>query len=115
MPNALQAQIEKFAAEFAQAVLQAIRAASLDDILAETQGSPPRWAHWPPPGSTVGTQARIDIIVAYVKGHPGTSGKDARDALAVFNSDWSRYVAKAVKAGLITKKGDRRGTTYWPA
>jgi hypothetical protein len=132
MPNALQKQIEAAAAEFARGVIQAIRRASLDDLQAEAGATPTKraperspktpemWRGLPlhrgpgrPPKDSDLTGSRINLIVSYVKSHPGTSGQDARKALGFPKPQWSTYVARAVKAGKLTKKGDRRAMKYW--
>jgi len=96
MSTVLRSQLEAAAARFANEVVRILRASSLADILAESNDAAARTAD--------GTQAkrrpgrplkgaenappRMDLLVAYVKSHPGAKGLELRTALGIPGVQW---------------------------
>lgn len=59
--------------------------------------------------------ARLGVqFVAYVKKHPGQTIEEIAKVLRLRTLDLALPVRKALDAGEITKKGARRGTSYYP-
>jgi hypothetical protein len=139
MPNTLRSHLDSLAQSFASAVLDAIRGASLDELVGETNGAPRRGPGRPRGSSstkTTQTAARasapaprpkgrlarrspadiakaLDQIVALVKkSKVGLRSEQIRKALKLD----VREVPRVLKEGLSTKKlkskGQKRATTY---
>jgi len=132
MPD-LRATIESLAEQFAAGVLEAIRGASLDDIVAATareggregrrrrESGPGRPAS-PPPSkrrprpSAQHVAALAEGIVALVKQHPkGLRAEQIRAELGIAKNQWMRPLALALESKKLTKKGEKWSTTYFPA
>lgn len=61
------------------------------------------------------TEAMARKIAAFVAGHPaGIRVEPMGKALGLKTSQLNLPIAKALKLGLISKKGQRRSTTYLP-
>lgn len=131
MPD-LRSSIQALSAAFAAGVLQAIRNASLEDILSESSGAkrgpgrpPGKRGPGRPPGSSSKRLARrsakdiaavTDSIVALVKKHPkGLRAEQIRAELAIDKREWARPLEAALGSKKLTKKGNKRATTYFPA
>jgi hypothetical protein len=130
MPN-LNSSIQSLAATFAAGVLQAIRSASLEEILSEGSvakrgpGRPPskRGPGRPPMASTSKRLARrsakdiatvTDSIVALVKKHAsGLRSEQIRAQLGIAKKEWMRPLEAALASKKLTKKGEKRATTYF--
>jgi hypothetical protein len=135
----LRTTISRLANDFAQEVLDAIRRASLDDILDETGRGGSRRAFAAaaldeaglrrrgpgrPPGRGRGGRLRrrsaddlaklADEIVDLLEKHPeGLRAEQIRDALNVQAKELPRPLADALSARKISKKGQKRATTYF--
>jgi hypothetical protein len=138
MPD-LRSSIQSLAKQFAAGVLEAIHSSSLEDILGKTPGAkrgpgrPPgkrgpgrpagKRAPGRPPGSASKRLARRsakDIaavtsdIVALVKKHPkGLRAEQIRAELGIAKREWMRPLGLALKSKKLTKKGEKRSTTYF--
>ena len=124
---------ESFAAlaqTFAQDVLALARKASVDDIIAETNAAPVKRGPGRPPKSSstvdvsaLPTTARrmgpamIDsvasLITRYVKSHPGARAEVIRKKLGLPKNKWAVPLALALSTKGLSKKGEKRATTYW--
>jgi hypothetical protein len=120
--------IQALAARFADDIVAAIRAASLQELLAETGGARRAGAA---EGRAVGrpapspdkrlarrTQAEIDkyvdAIVALLKKNPkGLRAEQIQRALGLDKRETPRPIAAALAKRVITKKGEKRATTYF--
>jgi hypothetical protein len=128
MPN-LNSSIQSLAESFAASVIQAIRTASLEDILAETSGAkrgpgrpvssvgPARPARSSsgrlPRRSEKDIAAVADTIVALVKQHKeGLRAEQIRAKLGIAKKEWARPLGLALASKQLTKKGQKRATTY---
>jgi hypothetical protein len=133
--TALSSAIDALASEFAWKVVEAIRASSLAEILTEVPGAAPRpgrppklaartassTSEWtakatPTSGSRSPKQdtgQTVELIVAYLRSHPGITGEGARKALGLEKNRWNTCVARAIKDGKVRKEGERRSTRYW--
>jgi len=127
----LRNSIQGLAETFAAGVLQAIRSASLADILAESPatkrgpGRPPstRAPGRPAAASTSTRLARrsatdiaavTDSIVALVKKHAkGLRAEQIRAELGIAKKEWARPLEAALASKKLTKKGEKRATTYF--
>jgi hypothetical protein len=130
MPD-LRSSIQNLAQAFAAGVLNAIRSSSLEDILAETKGGAKRGPGRPPgkrgpgrpPGSSSKRLARrsstdlaavTESIVALVKKHPkGLRAEQIRAELGIAKKEWMRPLGLALNSKKLTKKGEKRSTTYF--
>jgi hypothetical protein len=126
----LRSSIHSLAETFAAGVLQAIRSASLEDILAESPaakrgpGRPPskRGPGRPPAPSSKRLARRsakdiaavTDSIVALVKKHTnGLRAEQIRAELGIDKKEWMRPLEAALASKKLTKKGEKRATTYF--
>jgi hypothetical protein len=53
------------------------------------------------------------LIVSYVKSHQGATGGTVRKTLGIPPNKWLRPLALALAKKGLTKKGQKRATTYW--
>ena len=129
----LRTTISRLANDFAQEVLDAIRRASLDEILDETgrggrlrgllEDGRRRGPGRPPCRGRGGRLRRrssddlaklADAIVQLLEKHPeGLRAEQIRDALNVQAKELPRPLADALAAKKISKKGQKRATTYF--
>jgi hypothetical protein len=140
MSNALRAQIHALSANFAHAIAQAIRGASLEDILAETSGAPAvkRGPGRPRKITTVASPApaaaskaakkttngrlhrrspqeiakTLAEIVALLKKKPGLRSEQIRAALKMEAKEMPRVITEGLGRKVLAKKGEKRATTY---
>lgn len=139
MPT-LQAEIQSLANQFAAGVLHAIRASSLEEILGGSAapgkrgpGRPPskRGPGRPPgkrgPGRPPGPTSRrlrrrsakdlsgvADTIVALVAKHKGgLRAEQIRAELAIPKNAWAKPLGLALSSKKLSKKGNKRATTYF--
>jgi hypothetical protein len=128
----LRSSIQSLAETFAAGVVQAIRSASLEDILAEG-AAPKRGPGRPPskrvPGrppaaasaskrlarrSAMDIAAVTDGIVSLVKKHDkGLRAEQIRAELGIAKKEWARPLEAALASKRLTKKGEKRATTYF--
>lgn len=127
----LRSTIQTLAARFAESVIEALRSASLDEITGVTSGATrgrPRAAGGgeaaPSRGRRAGggrlarrsaddIQAMVQSIVDLVGKHPdGLRAEQIRASLGVDAKELPRPLAEAVSAGVLTKSGQKRATTY---
>ncbi len=138
MTNALRTELEALASTFTTAIVDAIRSSSLADILdvnvpqerpvrpgpgrprsstttvteVAEPATPPRPGR--PLGSTTQhTGATVDLVVKYLRSHPGSPGEEARKSLGLVKHTWNARVSRAIKERKVRKEGDRRATRYW--
>jgi hypothetical protein len=129
MPN-LHASINSLAQTFATRVIEAIRSASLEDILGETSGAK-RGPGRPPKASALargngraskrlarrsardiaGVTARIVSLVKSKRG--GLRAEQIRAELGIAKNEWMRPLEQALASKKLTKKGQKRATTYF--
>jgi hypothetical protein len=118
MPD-LRSTLAHLSEALADAVIASVRATTVPDILALTDGKPApasraRRHAGRPRGSTAEKTAQtVAATVAYVKDHPRTDGKAARVALGIEKNRWSSCVARAITTKQLRKEGDLRATKYW--
>jgi hypothetical protein len=132
--------IETLASHFAASVLDALRSASIDELVdvAGNGGTPRRGpgrprseatngaAHAEPRraassrGGRLGRRSAGDIsrmiesiVSALSKASAGLRAEQIRDALGVEAKELPRPLAEALSSGLITKTGQKRATTYF--
>jgi hypothetical protein len=128
--------IQNLAARFADDIVNAIRSASLQELLAETRGRKGKADTAVEAGAGAGshgmsrqapvagkrlarrTQAQIDqyvdAIVALLKKHPeGLRAEQIQRALGLDKRETPRPIAAALQKRLISKKGEKRATTYF--
>jgi hypothetical protein len=123
MPN-LRDTISRLSADFATALLEAIRHASLAEV-SELTGGVNSAGHAMDSEAPATTRRRrsIDDIHALAEKigqllHAHSSGLRAeqiRQALHVQRSDLPRALVAALDSGLIRKRGEKRATTYFSA
>lgn len=140
MSNALVVELEAISRTFAAAVVDAMKRASLADIL-EASGS--RSAARPANAPTASTPAKrgpgrprkdaspdaaptrrvrgnpsaklaaVNAIVAYVKAHPGQPGEVIRKAVGLDRARWSPALRHCIDAQLLSRRGEKRAAKYW--
>ena len=136
MSNSLQFTISDLATQFAEQLLNQIRGLSLQEILALSNGSasaPAKRGPGRPPkklaanGSKAaaskprassnggaGGVASVEQVVAVLKKYPGgLRSEHLRSELGLQRVETQRVVAAALSAKKISKKGERRATTYF--
>jgi hypothetical protein len=133
----LKNRISALAEEFSAGVLAAIRAASLEEILAEgsrsggraasaaaaTNGEPAKRGPGRPRGKKSGRLARRSpeqiaqvvesIIGALKKNKAGMRSEQLQKLLSLDKKEISGPLNEALEGKKITKKGQRRATTYF--
>jgi hypothetical protein len=131
MPNtSLRSALDSLAHSFASGVLAAIRAASIDDLLAESGGGAPRSAGRLRGGgggtrtktTKSGRLARrsakdiakaVDQVVVLVKkSKTGLRSEEIKKALGLDVREVPRILKTAVKTRKLKAKGQKRATTY---
>jgi hypothetical protein len=129
MPT-LHASINSLAQTFATRVIEAIRSASLEDILGETSGATrgpgrPAQAGASAQGNgrkakrlarrsardIAGVTARIVSLVKSKRG--GLRAEQIRAELGIAKNEWMRPLEQALASKKLTKKGQKRATTYF--
>lgn len=128
------ARVEQLVTEFVDKVAALARreaALVLSQTLVETVHARPRRQPGPPPSQP--TQARVksrpkgakrsadelqalrDLLIRYVKHHPGERIEQIARGLGMPTHDLKRPVRLLVDAGHFTTEGVRRGTCYYAA
>jgi hypothetical protein len=132
MTNALRTELEALASTFATAIVETIRSSSLAEILdvnvpqetpaprsprgSTTKGTERSTS--PRPGRPLGstshdTGATVELLVKYLRSHPGSPGEEARKSLGLLKHTWNARVSRAIKEGKVRKEGELRSTRYW--
>jgi hypothetical protein len=135
MPTALQSRLAALADSFAIAVLDAVRATSLKELLSETdrrapspRGARPR-VQAPPQQTLRATDSRrlrrrsaddiataLSRVVALVKGHKeGLRAEQIRSELQMQSKEMPRVLAEGLTKRKLRKRGQKRATTYFAA
>ena len=128
MASSLHAQLQHLAASFADSVLAAIRAASLEELLAESGARGPvrGLAKTGTDGAKKATPGRlarrspeqiaktIERVVALVKKHKdGMRAEQIRVELGLQAKEMPRVLKDGLAAKKLTAKGQKRATTYF--
>jgi hypothetical protein len=128
----LRSSLDVLAATFANAVLDAIRGARLEELLAETGGGggrgpgrPPKSKVAAPPARKPGRLARrspadiakaLDQIVTLVRGKKeGLRAEQIRTALKMQSKEMPRILKEGLTKKKLKAKGQKRATTYTAA
>ena len=136
----LRSTIEALASQFASSVLEALRSASIDELVdvAGTAGGARRGAGRPRAaaaapeaesaprrrgrGGRLGRRSAGDItrmidsiVGALQKSGEGLRAEQIREMLGVEAKELPRPLAEAISTGRITKTGQKRATTYFAA
>jgi hypothetical protein len=129
--STLRDSIQDLAQNFASLVVAAIRGASLQEILSESsgaKGAPGRPASKRGPGRPKGSTSSkrlarrsakdiakvADGIVSLVKKHKGgLRAEQIRAELGIAKKEWARPLEDALASKKLTKKGEKRATTYF--
>jgi hypothetical protein len=117
----LRGSIQALAQTFAAGVLEAIRGASLEDIIGESTGA--KRGPGRPPRTTTASAAvtgRVrcsakdiaalsESIVAFVRKNPnGLRAEQIRGELKIAKNEWLRPLAAALASKKLKKKGEKR-------
>jgi hypothetical protein len=131
MATPLHAHLQQLAASFADSVLAAIRAASLEELLAESGASrgtarglrkpgpavakaSPRASGRLPRRSPEEIAKTIEQVVALVKKHKtGLRAEQIRMDLGLQAKEMPRVLKEGLSAKKLTAKGQKRATTYF--
>jgi hypothetical protein len=138
MSTALRDTMNAMVAEFATSIIEAIHAATLADILDVRVPLAPRRDRGRRRGSITKTVTTTDapsdraappesrrrgrpqnsaedaeLIVAYLRSHPGSTGEEARKTLGLKKNRWNTCMYRAIREGKIRKEGKHRSTRYW--
>jgi hypothetical protein len=124
----LQKSIEEQAVQFAQAIIAALRTASIDELVGFTGSRAPRATSGAPVAAPRATRLRggrlarrsaddiagaLDRIVAVLTAHPeGMRAEAIRAELGLDAKELPRPVAEGLATGRLTKRGQKRATTY---
>lgn len=131
----LRATIEDLSSRFAANLIEALRGASIDEILSLSSGGgarrPGRPARAEAPAAAPATRRRgrggrlprrspsdiagmVDAIADLLAKHPnGLRAEQIRAQLDVEAKELPRPLSDGVKAGRLTKQGQKRATTYF--
>jgi hypothetical protein len=144
MPKpSLKSSLESLAASFAASLLDAIKGASLQELLAESGAAPRRGPGRPPKSkgatpllaaSAAAPAARarksgrlprrspeqiakaLDQVIALVKGKKeGLRAEQIRDALKMQSKEMPRVLKEGLQKKKLKTKGQKRATTYFAA
>ena len=122
MNKKLRAAVERLALEFAEDLLEAIRRAPVQEIMA---GVSEKLSVRGTAGASSQKKGRVrrsaaeiaktaDAIVALLKAHrSGLRSEQIQAKLGVAKSELPRPIADALKAKRIVKTGEKRATTYF--
>jgi hypothetical protein len=126
MPNqSLRTAIAKLAEGFADQLVDTLRSMSLDALLEIERGAPrgrPAAAPSRRPGrparggrrGAAGAEETIDRIVELLRTRrEGMRAEQIRAELGLSKADITRPIAMALESGQLSKKGQRRATTYF--
>jgi hypothetical protein len=123
--STLRQTIETQAAQFAEAIVHALRTASLDELMTISGGSLRNGAVVKPAkfrGGRLGRRSVSDInqtltqIVGVLAQHPeGLRAEQIRAALQLDTREVPRPIAEGLKSGALKKEGNKRATTYFVA
>jgi hypothetical protein len=131
MSMSLRQRLNELASSFASIVLDAIRGASLEDLLAESSGSvrraPPRASSDVAPGRPArrrgGRLPRrsaddiaqvVESIVGLLRQSPkGLRAEQIRKKLGLQAKELPRPLKEALDSGRLAKSGQKRATTYF--
>jgi hypothetical protein len=131
--STLHSTIQHLASQFASGVLDAIRGASLEEILSETSGRTGRRPGRPlsaggvpsvgssrrksgrlPRRSQSDIAAVVESIVSLLGSKPkGLRAEQIRAELGLEAKELPRPISEALKSHKISKKGQKRATTYF--
>jgi hypothetical protein len=132
----LRSTIDKLAAEFAGNIIEALRGASIDELMAVAGGGGRRGRPRGGDGGAVGLGAprgarrgrggrlgrrsadeigqMVEAIVGVLaKSEAGLRAEQIREHLGVEAKELPRPLAEAISQGRITKVGQKRATTYF--
>jgi hypothetical protein len=128
MATSLRNTLNQMATQFATGVINAIRAASLEEILAETGGATGRGVSAASlnGGGRRGRKGRlerrsaqdisklVERIVALLSSKPrGLRAEQIREELGLEAKELPRPIAEALAANKVSKTGQKRATTYF--
>ncbi|MBX3210168.1 MAG: hypothetical protein KF764_34370 [Labilithrix sp.] len=117
--------IESHAQQFAAAIVQALRSASLDELVAITGGAGRGASAGTSPKARKGKDGRLgrrsqeDIeatlkkIVSVLVKHPeGLRSEQIKAALQLDTREMPRPIAEGLSSGILNKSGNKRATVY---
>jgi hypothetical protein len=128
MATALHSQLAALADNFANAVLDAIRGASLEELLGDGKSRPsaptrskvgPRPVRASSPGrlkrrSPDDIAESLEQVYGLLKRHrDGLRAEQIRDALTMQSKEMPRILAEGLAKRKLRKKGQKRATTYF--
>jgi hypothetical protein len=123
-PNVLRSALDSLASSFTEGVLAAVRAASIEDLHAESGGSPSRLggraaSAKATKGGRLARRSAEDIakalhaVVALVKkSKTGLRSEEIKEALGLDVREVPRILKTAVANRKLRAKGQKRATTY---
>lgn len=126
----LHATINELASNFAHDLLRALRGASLEDIITESSAGHVRRGPGRPPSGKGHSTAKsggkrvrrsaediaktVDKIATALKGHKsGLRSEQLQKVLHLPKKEITRPITLALKSKKITKRGQKRATTYF--
>jgi hypothetical protein len=132
MPSTLRNRLNDLAASFSTGVLDAIRGASLEELLSESPGGKSR-ARLPAPGAPPPSAApprrrsgrlprrsagdisqAVDKIVGLLSDNPnGLRAEQIRQKLGLQAKELPRPLKEGIEGGRLSKVGRKRATTYF--
>jgi hypothetical protein len=116
MSKTLDRTLEAVVARFIAEIVATVRAATVAEILG--RGAAPRRGRGRPRSDEAAEVAATRLrnaraIVAYLKGHPGASGRDAKRALGLTRPAWLAAVGHGIDIGIVRKRGVKARSRYW--
>lgn len=120
----LQSKLETIAVSFAAEILNAVRSASLDELVGGggrlSTGSTGKTAARTTPTGRLRRRSEADLAAVTVavinllkKSPSGLRAEQIRTALGVESKELPKPLAAALESGQVKKKGNKRATTYF--
>src|SRR5579864_530711 len=130
--STLHSQLASLADSFANAVLEAVKGASLAELLSESRAPAGKARREQPNGAPRPTRARssgrlkrrspddiasaLDKVVGLVKRHKnGLRAEQIRDQLGMLAKEMPRVLKEGLSRKLLKSRGQKRATTYFGA
>ncbi len=115
--SSLQQTLEKHALELAMAIMNAVRSASIEELVEMTGGMTTSRADRPRPVARRASEdvaSRLASIVSVLTHHPeGLRAEQIRAELQMEKRDILKPIAEGLASGALRKKGQRRATVYF--
>lgn len=128
MSNSFRSKLSDLSTVLVEAMLSAARSAPLDDLIADPRAGsepphrqpgatrPSKPSEQPSPQAAGDTAKLLNLVVLLLRGQrDGLRAEQIRRKLGVGKEDMSRVLKQGLATKKISRKGERRATTYFAA